>query len=334
VTETTTRLLDVLSKLQAGAGATGPELAARLGVTTRTVRRDIERLRQLGYAVASDVGAHGGYRLASGGRAMPPLLLDEEEAVALAVCVRAAAGDSVAGIGPAASSALGKLERTVPAAARSRIGALVASVVRVSSPGAEVDPGVLIAISSACRDGRRIMADYRDGHGRASERRLEPYRVVNVGRRWYLVAFDLGRRAWRTFRLDRVKGVTATGHGVAFTDPPDASAFVRAAITTAPYRYQAVVVVHAPVDAVARRVPPTVAALEDRGDDTTLLTTGADDLDVLAMHLGALGFDFTVCEPRELRTRLLDVAGRLTAAADGPSSPRASRRPPRSRSRR
>jgi predicted DNA-binding transcriptional regulator YafY len=317
--ETTARLLDVLSRLQAGAAMSGPQLAGRLGVTTRTVRRDIDRLRQLGYAIESDTGVRGGYRLASGGRAMPPLVLDEDEAVALAVCVRAAAGDSVAGIATAATTALGKLERTVPPAARTRIGALVASTVRVPTSGDEVEPDVLMTVSSACRDGVRLAATYRDAHGRRSERRLEPHRVVSVGRRWYLVAFDLDRRAWRSLRLDRFDDVSATGHGVAFRDPPDASAFVRTAITTAPYRYRAVVVVHAPLGQVARRVPATVAALEDVGDATTLLTTGADDLDVLVMHLGALGVPFTVREPDELRTRLVDVAHRLTAAAgNGP----------------
>jgi predicted DNA-binding transcriptional regulator YafY len=318
VVETTARLLEVLSRLQAGAGMSGPELAARLGVTTRTVRRDVDRLRQLGYAIHSDTGVRGGYRLASGGRAMPPLLLDEDEAVALAVCVRAAAGDSVAGIASAAVTALGKLERTVPAAARTRIGALVASTVRVPTTGDEVDPDVLMTVSSACRDGVRVTAGYCDARGRSSERRLEPYRIVSVGRRWYLVAFDLDRRGWRSLRLDRLRTVVSTGHGVGFTDPPEASAFVRAAITTSPYRYRAVAVVHAPLDRVAQRVPATVATLEDRGDGTTLLTTGADDLDVLSMHLGALGLAFTVVEPDELRVRLTEVAARLTAAASAP----------------
>lgn len=312
---TTERLLALLSALQTGRELTGPDLAARLGVTERTIRRDVEHLRGLGYAVEARRGASGGYALGSGGSAVPPLILDREETVALAVCVRAAAGDSVTGVAEAAGRALTKLRQTLPPPARAEADALAATIVRVPSHGATVDHDVLVTVSAACRAPERLAVRYRDGAGNETDRRIEPYRVVNVERRWYLVAHDLDRQAWRTFRLDRFLSVRRTGHGVVFHDPPDPAQYVREAITTAPYRYRAVIVVDAPIEAVAGRVPASVAVLEELDAATTRVTAGADDLEYLIVHLGTIGADFTIEQPDELRAAFAEVGARLVRAA-------------------
>lgn len=312
---TTERLLALLSALQSGRELTGPELATRLGVTERTIRRDVDHLRNLGYAVEARRGAVGGYQLGSGGSAVPPLILDREESVALAVCVRAAAGDSVTGVAEAAGRALAKLRHTLPPQARAEADALAATTLRLPSHGDTVDHEVLLTVSAACRVPERLHLQYRSGAGVVTDRRIEPYRVVNVERRWYLVAHDLDRRAWRTFRLDRMDHVRRTGHGVVFRDPPEPASYVREAITTAPYRYRAVVVVHGPIDAVAERVPASVGMLEEIADATTRVTAGADDLEYLIVHLGSIGFDFAVEEPPELRDAMRAVGERLCRAA-------------------
>jgi predicted DNA-binding transcriptional regulator YafY len=315
--ETTERLLATLSALQGGTTLSGPELASRLGVTARTVRRDVDRLRQLGYAVESELGVAGGYRLGSGGSAVPPLLLDDDEAVALAVCARAAAGGSVAGAGEAATRALGKLEQGMPARLRARIAAIVQATERLPDPGAEVDHGILVTITTACREGQELAVTYRRANGPAggSERRLEPHRVVSAGRRWYLVARDRRRGEWRTYRLDRVVDARPTGHGVDVSDAPDAAAFVGNAITTAPYRHRARVDLDAPVATLAALIPSTVGVLEALDETTTRLTVGVDDLDLLVVRLGCLGVPFRVLEPADLVDRLAVVAEHLAAIA-------------------
>jgi predicted DNA-binding transcriptional regulator YafY len=313
--DTTARLLAVLSALQSGGSWAGPALAARLGVTVRTVRRDVDRLRQLGYAVESDVGVTGGYRLGHGGAVVPPLMLEEDELVALAVCVRAAAGDSVAGVADAASRALGKLEQSLPSGGRRAVAAVAESSVRLPAAGEAVDASVLLAVSAACRGRRQLRVAYRSRGGTVRERRLEPYRVVNVGRRWYLVAYDLGPAEWRTFRIDRIVDAVETGHGVRLPDPPDAATFVGEAITTAPYRWRARVDLRAALGDVARLVPPSVGVLEELDETTTRLMIGADDLDTLVLHLGCFGIPFDVLEPDELRTRIREVAEHLHRSA-------------------
>ncbi len=310
----TARLLELLSLLQTGGTHSGPSIAERLEVTERTVRRDIDRLRQLGYAIESRRGASGSYALGAGGASVPPLILDRDETLALAVCVRAAAGESVSGIAAAAERALGKLHQSLPPRSRAEADALAMATVRVPSAGDEVDHDVLVTVTAACREGERLHLDYRDGSGRVTERRIEPYRVVNVERRWYLVAHDLERQGWRTFRLDRFIAVRRTGHQIRLVDPPDAASFVRSAITTAPYRYQAVVIVDASIDALSPHVAPRFAALEPVDPTTTRLTAGADDLDYLVVRLGLLPFDLTVESPDDLGRLMAEVGTRLVAA--------------------
>jgi predicted DNA-binding transcriptional regulator YafY len=322
---TTERLLRVLAALQSGGTWNGSALAEHLGITPRTVRRDVERLRELGYAIDADLGVAGGYRLGRGGQCLPPLTLDDEEAVVLAACLRAAAGGTITAAGGTIEAILERLEHMLPARASDQIGAVLATTTRLSSASEaaeQVLPAVLRVLTRACREREIVAISYRDAGDRRSERRVEPLRIVSVGRRWYLVARDIDRSAWRTLRLDRIADARATGHRFVVSEPPDPVELVRRAITVAPYRYQAVVELDAPLHRVAPLVPPTVAVLEPLGDATTLMSTGADDLDILAFHLVRLGVPFRVRRPAVLRRRCADLAERLAAAARSPGRQR------------
>src|SRR5215468_5749202 len=202
--ETSARLLRLLSLLQGRRDWTSAELATRLGVTTRTIRNDVGRLRGLGYPVDARAGVAGGYRLGTGGT-LPPLLLDDEEAVAVAIGLRTAAGGSVAGIEETSVRALAKLQQMLPARLRRRVSALGSYALPVPSPGPRVDPDVLTVIAAACRDHELLRFDYTAHSGAVSRRSVEPYRLVNDRRRWYLVAWDTDREGWRTFRADRIQ---------------------------------------------------------------------------------------------------------------------------------
>lgn len=312
--ETSARLLKLLTMLASRPWWSGAELADALQVTRRTVRRDIHRLRTLDYPVESVPGPAGGYRLGPGGR-LPPLLLDDDEAVAVAVCLRSGATGSVAGIADAAMLALAKLEQTLPANLRSRIDAIDhATVPLAREADVAVDPDLLVALAQACRANERLRFDYRTHDGRSGRRLVEPYRLVHTGRRWYLVAWDTNRDAWRTFRVDRVSRVTPTGQRFRRDSDPDAAAMVSRAISTSPYAEQVRVRLHAPPEQMAARIPPTVGLLEPDGDDT-LLTTGAPNLAFIVAHLAAFEVDFTVVDPPELRERISVIADRLQRAA-------------------
>lgn len=317
------RLLRLLGLLQQRTAWTGPALAERLGITDRTVRRDVDRLRQLGYPVDAVLGPTGGYRLAPG-VAMPPLVLDDDEAVAVAVSLRAATGGSVRAAAEAGLSALAKLEQVLPGRLRPQLAALTAMTVPLGGDGAPdhddaVAPDALVDIAQACREDERLRFAYGDRDGRESERTVEPLRLVHTGRRWYLAAYDVRRAAWRTFRVDRMGAVQRTGHRFVRTDAPDPADLVARGMAVAPYPHQARVLLDAPLAAVAARVPPTVAVLEAADDGHTLLTTGAFDLDHIALHLGLIGVPFVVLDPPELRARLGALAERLAAAASAPA---------------
>jgi predicted DNA-binding transcriptional regulator YafY len=200
---TSARLLRLLSLLQARSDWTGPELARRLEVSGRTVRNDIERLRELGYPVDATPGPAGGYRLGAGAT-LPPLVLDDEEAVAVAVGLRSAAGGTVGGIEETSVRALAKLEHVLPARLRHRVTTLAQAVVPVPGTGPTVAAEVLTAVAAAARDHLRLRFDYADHSGTTSRRDTEPHRLVHTGRRWYLVAWDVDRGDWRTFRADRI----------------------------------------------------------------------------------------------------------------------------------
>jgi predicted DNA-binding transcriptional regulator YafY len=314
VVETSARLLRLLSLLEVRPDWAGAELAARLDVTPRTLRRDITKLRGLGYPVYATPGVAGGYRLGAGA-ALPPLLLDDDEAVAVALSLRTAASHAVTGVAEASARALAKLEQVLPSRLRERAVAVSQATVPLTGPEPGVDAEVLTTIARACRGREQLVFSYRSRDGAAGERRVEPHRLVQAGYRWYLVARDLERADWRTFRLDRITSPRLTGARFVPVDPPDAAAFVANAVTTAPYRYRARVRLHAPVQVIAAELPPTVGALEAAGDDTCMLTTGSDSLDSLTFHLGQLGCEFTVLEPPELIERIQALAGRLQRAA-------------------
>lgn len=308
--DTLARVLQLLALLQRQPTWTAEELGERLGVTPRTVRRDIARLRDLGYAVDGEAGRHGGYRLA-GGRAVPPLTLADDEAVAVAVALRDAAGSGVAGVEAAAVTALAKLEQVLPPRLREQVRSLAAATEHLGSgDDATVDAETLVALAHACRQRERIRCAYRDRQGKDSRRDLEPYRLVQAQRRWYLVAFDRGREAWRTFRVDRVREVRPQGVPVDPRPLPDAAALVATAITVAPYRWQATVRLHAPVEVVRWHIPPTVGAVA-ADDETTVLRIGADDLAWLAHYLVGLHLPFEVVEPDELSGALAALGAEL-----------------------
>jgi predicted DNA-binding transcriptional regulator YafY len=319
VTDTAGRLLRLLSLLQRRAEWTGPQLADELGVTTRTVRRDVDRLRGLGYPVDAAPGIAGGYRLAPGA-SLPPLLLDDDEATAIAVALSASMAGPLAGVAEPALAALAKLDRVLPPHLRARAAALRATTVPLgtaAAAGEQVDANHLLGLAQASANRERVVVTYRDRSGRHSDRRVEPFRLVPTGRRWYLLAHDLDRSEWRTFRVDRIEAVSRTGHRFELTDlpdlPDDPAAFVGEAITVAPYRIQARVRLAAPVAEVAHRVPPTVGTLEADGE-ATILTVGADDLEPLAGHLVGLGLPLEVLDPPELREHLVALGRQLVRA--------------------
>jgi predicted DNA-binding transcriptional regulator YafY len=315
--ETSARLLRLLSLLQARRDWAGSELAGRLGVSARTLRRDVDRLRGLGYPVHAISGVAGGYRLGAGA-ALPPLLLDDDEAVAVAIGLRTAALGTVAGIEETSLRALAKLEQVLPARLRQRVGALESVTVPLAYGGATVNSDTLTLIATACRDHRRLRFDYRSHDGGASVRDVEPHRLVHTGRRWYLVAWDTERRAWRTFRVDRIEPRPPPGPRFTPRDrPPDeeVAAFVSWSVSTGVRRYRARFTLHAPIEVIADRVPPTSGLLEPIDARTCRLHTGADSLDALAVHVALIGVDFEVHEPPELLDHIRTLAGRLARAA-------------------
>ncbi|QFG23779.1 YafY family protein [Actinomadura sp. WMMB 499] len=312
--ETSARLLRLLSLLQTHRDWPGPELAERLGVTPRTVRRDVDRLRELGYQVHATPGA-AGYRLGAGAD-LPPLLLDDEEAVAVAVGLRTAATGTVAGIAEASVRALAKLERVLPSRLRHRVRTLESMTLPLPGAGPAVPAGTLTAVAAACHDRETLRFDYRAHDGTATYRTAEPYRLVATGRRWYLVAYDTGRDGWRTFRVDRLALRTPNGPRFAPRDPPaeDLAAYVSGALSTAPYRYRGRFTVGAPAAAVAGRIAPTAGTVEPVDAGTCTLTCGSDSLDELVLYVGTLGAPFTVHGPPELVEHVRTLSARLAAA--------------------
>jgi predicted DNA-binding transcriptional regulator YafY len=316
VIQTSARLLRLLSLLQSRRDWSGEELAGRLGVHVRTLRRDVDKLRSLGYPIHGSTGTAGGYRLGAGA-ALPPLLLDDDEAVAVAIGLRTAAGGTVAGIEETSVRALAKLEQVLPSRLRHRVNALQSVTVPLASGGPTVDAGTLTVLAAACRDHDRVRFDYQDRDGTESVRAVEPHRLVHTGRRWYLVAWDVDRSDWRTFRVDRLAPRVPTGPRFAPREPPaaDLAAYTSYAISTAVYRYRATLVVHAPAAAVADRIPPTAGLVEAIDERTSRLYAGANDLDWLAAHIGVLGFDVEVVDPPELVDRIRVMADRLHRTA-------------------
>lgn len=315
--ETSARLLRLLSLLQAHREWSGADLADRLGVTPRTVRRDVERLRELGYPVHSSPGTAGGYQLGAGAQ-LPPLLLDDDEAVAVAVGLRQSAGGGVAGIEETSVRALAKLEQVLPDRLRRRVGALTAFTVPMvgRTAGPAVDPSVLTELANACRDCERLRFEYRDHAGDGTRRTVEPHRLVCAQRRWYLVAWDVDRAGWRTFRADRI--TPKPPHGPRFTprEPPaeDLAAYVSEGVSLGAYTERATVLLKVSAEEAAERISPSAGMLEPVDAHSCLLYTGAHHLDVMVLHIVLMGFDFEVREPAELTEHLRRIRDRLDRA--------------------
>ena len=317
--ETSARLLRLLSLFQVRRYWSGAELSERLEVTPRTLRRDVDKLRSLGYPVNSTSGTAGGYQLAAGAT-LPPLLLDDEEAVAVAVGLRTAASGTVTGMEEASVRALAKLQQVLPSRLRRRVSALSSFIVPLTSAGPTVNAETLTMIAGACRDYEKLRFRYHSRDGTGSEREVEPHRLVHTGRRWYLAAWDGNRNNWRTFRVDRIEPGLSTGTRFAPRKPPegDFAAYVLKSVAYAPYPHRAKIMLHASVEMAAERVPPAAGTLEPIDDRTCMLHTGAGSLDMLSIFLAVMGFDFEVQEPPELIERIRWLAERFSRAASPP----------------
>ena len=314
---TSSRTLRLLSLLQTHRYWPGPELADRLGVSARTLRRDVDRLRELGYPVEAQRGVDGGYQLAAGA-AMPPLVLDDEEAVALAVGLQAAAQSGVAGVAEASVSALAKVVPVMPPRLRRRVEALRTATVPATwgDSGPAVDPGVLTAVAQACRDAERLEFGHTAPGGARTARLVEPFRLVPLGRRWYLVAYDLHRHDWRSFRLDRVDAPYPTGVRFRPRELPadDAATFVRSRLRNLPTSYEVELLVEAPADAIRARIGRWVH-VEDAGECHCRVRMHTDSLDWAALTVGTTEAACTVVSPPELREHLRTWGARFARAA-------------------
>lgn len=311
----TARLLQLLSLLQLRREWTGSGLAERMGVTDRTVRRDIDKLRELGYPIQASAGVAGGYRLGAGAQ-LPPLLLQGDEAVAVALGLAAVATSPVAGVAESSVRALTKLEQVLPPRLRNRFASLKAAVTRIGGPSDAVDPQHLTEISAAIASRRQLSFEYERADHQRTRRVVEPYHLVDSGQRWYLVAWDTGRDDWRTFRVDRIRTHPAERARFTPRDLParDVAAYVQEAISRSPYRYDVTVRLAGPVSQFAARVGPTAGQLFPDGDDGTLLRAGWDDADDFLGWLFSLDVDFEILGPPEFAARCRQLSRRLRAA--------------------
>ncbi|MEU5167550.1 helix-turn-helix transcriptional regulator [Streptomyces mutomycini] len=320
MTDTPARLLKLLSLLQTPREWPGSELAGRLDVSPRTIRRDVDRLRDLGYPVEASRGSIGGYRLVAGS-AMPPLLLDDEEAVAIAVGLRAGAGHAIEGVDEASVRALAKLEQVLPSRLRHRVSSLQnATVPLTRGDGATIDPRTLTLIASAVTARERLRFGYRARDGAASKRQAEPYRLVSTGSRWYLVAYDLEREDWRTFRVDRVSEPFATGARFTPRELPaesedGAELLARSRSRTQP-ELHIDVTFEAPADFVGARLPAELGALEPSGEHRCRLRASSmSSLEWVALRLALVDCAFEAHGPPELVEHLGVLGARLSRAA-------------------
>lgn len=307
-----TRLLRLLALLQTRRHWLGSELAERLEVHPRTLRRDVDRLRQLGYPVHASSGVAGGYAFRPG-QALPPLMLEDDEALAVSIALRTATAGAVDGIEEPALRALVKLEQAMPARLRQQLDALRSAILPLDRAGPVVDAGMLATLASACREQLRLEFLYADGRGQSAQRSVEPQGLAHTGQRWYLVAWDRARSDWRTFRVDRIASPPVVGAHFAPRPGPeggDLKAYVSRNLAVAPFTAQARIVLHAPLADMARRIPPSAGVLTVVDDARCLLECGAHALDTLVYWLLVLDVELEVLAPDTLRDRLRTVGAR------------------------
>jgi len=320
MSDPTARVLQLLSLLQTHRFWPGNDLADRLEVSPRTLRRDVDRLRELGYLVDATPGVAGGYRLAAGNH-LPPLLLDDEEAIAIAVGLRAASGAAIEGIEATSVRALAKLEQVLPDRLRRRVRTLHANVssLRWGEDGPLVDPEALALLSQACRDHEQVQFDYARRDGERSRRLVEPHQLVSAGRRWYLVAWDVRRDDWRTFRIDRLTGARLAGPRFAPRELPaaDAASFVAESLQSIPTDLHARVVVDGPAEAVREATRWIGGDVVTLADGRCAVELGADSVEWMAVTCAALALDFEVDidGPPELHEALERLSSRVRPRA-------------------
>ncbi len=314
--DTSARLLRLLTLFQTRRFWPGQELAERLEVTSRTLRRDVDRLRSLGYPVTATPGVAGGYQLGAGA-SLPPLQLDDDEALAVSIALGIVTSSTVTGVDEAALRALVKLERVLPSRLRHRASALRAAIQPLSRSGPRVESSLLSALASACGDRLQCRFRYTSKDARASQRTVDPAGLVHTGHRWYLVAWDTDREDWRTFRADRIAGKVSVGERYSPRPLPndgDLRQYVSQSVAVGVYGHQARLLLHAPLERMRNRVSATAGVLEPVNETHCRLTTGAQSLESLAVFILLLGVDFTVEEPKELLDHLRQVRGRIDHA--------------------
>lgn len=316
MSRTTGRTMALLGLLQSRREWGGEELRVRLEVSERTLRRDIDDLRALGYGIEATRGRHGGYRLGPGA-AVPPLALTNEEAVAIAVGLRAAPLGAVTGMEEASASALAKLEQSLGSSARAQIADVAGAMVPLGAGGGDIDMHTVVVISRAIAETVRVRIRYRRHDGKQIERLIEPHRIVHTVQNWYLIAWDTHRRAWRTLRVDRIEDAVVLKETFTARQIPDDAlrTYTSTSISTAPYRHRVQLRVHASFEEVARRFGPAVAQVQDDADGTCTLTTGSNSLEEIALYVGLSGFEFEILDGEELRDVLSAMAQRLARAA-------------------
>jgi predicted DNA-binding transcriptional regulator YafY len=317
MSRTTGRTLALLGLLQSRREWTGAELRARLEVSDRTLRRDIDDLRALGYGIEASPGVGGGYRLGAGA-AVPPLTLSADEAVAIAVGLRAAALGAVTGLENASARALAKLEQSLSSATRHRITEVERAMVPLGGRADAVDMDVVVTVARAIGETRRLRVDYRRHDGTEVRRTVEPHRIVHTTSRWYLIAWAPEHQTWRTLRLDRLVprlplGETFTPHRI---PDEELKRYTARSISAAPYPHRATLLMHAPASDVTRHFGPTVAEVTDRGDGTCVLVTGGRTAEEIALYIGLSGMDFEILDGDTLRTALTALVDRFTRASE------------------
>jgi predicted DNA-binding transcriptional regulator YafY len=315
---TSARMLRLLSLLQTHRYWPGEELAGRLEVSGRTLRRDIDRLRELGYVVDAVRGVAGGYQLRAGGSSLPPLLLEDEEAVAIAVGLRSAAAGAVGGMEETAVQALTKVINLMPPRLRRRMDALKS---QTESPGPwgggpVVDAGVLTTLAQACRDDEPLKFDYTAREAETTHRWVEPFRLVSLGRRWYLVAYDRDRQDWRSFRVDRMANAVSTGQRFRPRELPaeDALSFVQAGFKQIPQRYVVRVRFAAPAEVISGLFSRW-AEVEPDGDAACVMTMHTDTLDWPMFVLANVDAEFRIEQPEELVEQVARAAERMARSS-------------------